>query len=51
MEVEWEMIANGYGVSFGDDENILNLDDDNAQLCKYTKTTNTLNWYLKTNTL
>lgn len=36
------MIANGYGMTLGDDENILNLDGDNAQLSKYTKTTDTL---------
>lgn len=34
----WGEIANGYKVSFGDDENILKLDyGDGAQLSKYTR--------------
>lgn len=32
------MTANGHGVSLGDDENTLNLDGGDVQLCKYAKT-------------
>lgn len=35
---EWGETANGYQVSFGDDENVLELYCTNvAQLCEYTK--------------
>ena len=39
---KWRVTANRYGVSFGDDENVLRLDSDDC-MTEYTESTNSYN--------